>query len=371
MSLFYRLTTDQQVLPTTWENACAGPQPSACWLIGSGPSLTALPCADISRSPIPKMAVNLAGVKLIRPNFWTAYDPSLRFHRSLYLDAGITKFLPRNRAMDLVPDSTFKVCECPQTYFFDRDPHRGYHDFMTPKAIGIVDWADTLVQAIDILYRLGFRKVHLAGCELYVRPSPEWISRAANLGVKYDDGEALASFARRCRERGMTEVELTEAGTGPLYHFDEAKPFEAALRTDEHYFRVVQSLRLCRQPLSTAGMQLISVTPRSRLNHFFEYRPVEAVLDQLRLDIGDPQREPTRGLYTQVIDRSQTSSALMRDVFPPRKPARRKPCNCSKRNPSTGSTSTTELIVEEENWEPIANAENVFSRHYQPPVEEG
>ncbi len=369
MSRFYRLTTDQQVLPTTWENACAGPTPTACWLIGGGPSLAGMPCAEIARSPVPKMALNLAGTKLIRPDFWTAYDPSIRFHRSLYLDAGVVKFLPRQRAMDLVPESTFKVCECPQTCFFDRDLRRGYHDFLNSAAQGIVDWADSLVQAIDILYRLGFRRIFLAGCELCVRPSQEWIVRAAELGATYVDGEALSEFVRRCRERQLSDAELERLGTGPLYHFDEVKPFAAALRADGHYFRVVQSLRLCRQAMSSSGLQLISVTPRSRLNPFFEYRPVEAVLDQLRLDIGDPAREPTRGLYTQTADRQHPSGALMRDLLPPRQPAARKPCGCGKRSSEKPSVPATELIVEEEAWEPLGTA-GEFAAHYVEPGEE-
>lgn len=353
MSRFFQLTTDQQTLPSTWENACSGPLPSTCWLIGSGPSLEVLPCAEIARSPTPKMAVNLSGAKWIRPNFWTAYDPSIRFHRSLYLDAGVTKFLPRCRAMDLVPEKTFKVCECPQTYFFDRDSQRGYHDFLDAKSLGIVDWADSLVQAIDILYHLGFRRILLAGCELCVRPSHDWVSRAMELGVSYFDGEPLTDFQRRCREQNMSDAEMEFLGTGPLYHFDEVKPFESALRTDGHYFRVVQSLRLSRQSLIRAGVELISVTPRSRLNHFFEYRSVEEALDQLRIEVGDPQREPTRGLYTQQADRPSSSRSLMQDLMPPRKPELRQRCPCEKRKPNNASLSSPELIVERESWEAV------------------
>lgn len=350
MSLFFRVTTDQQVLPAAWDGVCAGPTPSTCWLIGGGPSLAMLPCDDIARSPAPKMSVNLSGTKLLRPNFWTAYDPSIRFHKSLYLDSGVVKFLPRPRCMDLVPETNFKVCECPQTYFFDRDPYRGYHDFLNPAALGIVDWADSLVQAIDILYRLGFRQVLLAGCELCVRPSQEWIARAAQRGVPYAEAEPLSDYVQCCRHGGLTKDDFERYGLGPQYHFDEVKPFESAVKTDAHYFRVVQSLRLCRRSLSAAGMRLISVTPRSRLNAFFEYRPAEAALDELRLEIGDPSREPTLGLYTQTAVRKASSSPIpMRDFPPPRKPPAKKPCGCRDKS----EEATTELIVEEEAWRPV------------------
>lgn len=353
MSRFFRLTTDRQAMPASWDGACVGPRASMCWLIGGGPSLGQLPCGDIAQSPVPKLAMNLAGSRLIRPNFWTAYDPSIRFHRSVYLDAGIVKFLPRSRATDLVPETNFKVCECPQTYFFDRDPHRGYHDFLSPLALGIVDWADTLVQAIDILYRLGFRQVLLAGCELCIRPSLEWIMRAGRQGVNYAEGEPLSEFVQRCRVAGIAEAEYRGWGFGPQYHFDETKPFESVLQTDAHYFRVVQSLRLCRQAFSAAGMQLISVTPRSRLNSFFEYQPVEAVLDRIRVEVGDPEREPTRGLYTQSADRRAKSLPAMHDVMPPHRKISKHPCECGKKAALENVVAETELIVEEEAWKPV------------------
>jgi hypothetical protein len=368
MPRFYRLSTDEHVIPAAWEDACAGPIPSTCWLIGGGPSLAQLPCADIARSPAPKMAINLSGVRLIRPNFWTAYDPAARFHRSVYLDAGVIKFMPRARAFDVVPESTFKVCDCPQTYFFDRDPCRGYHDLLDPAAPGIVDWADSLVQAVEILYRLGFRRLLLAGCELCLRPSRDWVRRANELGVIYMEGEPLKDFARRCREKGLSDDEMARLGAGPLYHFDETKPFAAALATDSHYFRVVQSLRLSRRSLCQAGLQLISVTPRSRLNPFFEYRPVEAALDQLRIEIGDPQREPTRGLYTQTAERPRPGLGLMRDVLPLRNRKRRSPCGGGNATVETSKIDSAELVIEAETWEPITPP-GEFTGHFTDPEE--
>jgi hypothetical protein len=310
--------------------------------------------------------VNLAGHCLLRPDFWTAYDPSIRFHKSIYLDAGIVKFLPQSRAMDLVPETTFKVCECPQTYFFDRDPQRSYHNLLFADARGIVDWADSLVQAIEIAYRLGFRRLYLAGCELCVRPGREWISRAARIDVIYADGEPLADFLKRSRAAGLGDDVIRLAGLGRQYHFDEEKPFDAAVRTDAHYFRVVQSLRLSRRSLCEAGLQIISVTPRSRLNAFFPYQPAEAVLDHLKLEVGDPAREPTRGLYTQKAERPK-SPAAMQDVMPPRRnaTAKKQPCGCGKTKSPARMNNDAELIVEDESWQPTGR----FAAMFVPPEE--
>ena len=315
-SCFYRLNTDQTREPSALENSFAGATSSACWLIGGGPSLSMLPCEAIRESPIPKMGINLAGTQILRPTFWTSYDPSARFHRSVYLDPGIMKFVHRRRASDLVPETTAKVCDCPNLYFFDRDGLRGFADFLRPDNGGIVDWADSMVQAIDILYRLGFRVIYLAGCELRVRPSAEQIERAARLGVRFDPHGRLTEFLRDCTAAGLSDDELDVLPSGPHYHFDEHKPIRAAANTDEHYFRISQYLRLSRRSMSLAGLQLISVTPHSRLNDYFRYRPARSVLREIERTVGNPRREPVRGLYSRTDPHSSRLRGPMKDLRP-------------------------------------------------------
>lgn len=315
-SLFYRLHADRTRVDVPLENAFAGPLPSACWLIGGGPSLSRLPHREIGESPIPRMCVNLAGARLLRPTFWTSYDPSIRFHRSVYLDPGVMKFVHRRRAMDLVPETTFKICECPNTVFFEREIARGFADFLSPDHRGIVDWADSMVQAIDILYRLGFRVIYLAGCEMQVRPSAAQRRRAAEAGVSFKSGQLLRDFLRDCEKAGVTADELDRLETGPHYHFDERKPIRAAANTDFHYFRVSQYLRLSRRSMSITGLQLVSITPHSRLNDYFPYVPARRALRSIANTVGDPRTEPVRGLYRQTEPRQTGPLGPMRDFRP-------------------------------------------------------
>jgi hypothetical protein len=206
--VFYRLNTDGTRSGIELQDAFAGPTRTACWIVGGGPSLAQLPCAAIARSPAPKLAINLGGARLIRPTLWTSYDPSARFHRSVYLDASIWKFVHARRAMDLVPETTFKVCECPGVVFFDRDPQRGFADFLPSHAAGIVDWNDSFVQAIEIAYRLGFRVLYLAGCDFHVRPSDAQLERARAAGIEYASRELLGEFFHRCAAKGIPRDEL-------------------------------------------------------------------------------------------------------------------------------------------------------------------
>ena len=74
--LFHRIHTDGLVFPVPLETLYSGPTRTPCWIIGGGPSLRNLPLSEITASPVPKFAVNLAGGPQIQPDFWTAYDPS-------------------------------------------------------------------------------------------------------------------------------------------------------------------------------------------------------------------------------------------------------------------------------------------------------
>lgn len=316
LPMFYRLHTDGTRKNVDLGDLFAGPTRTACWIIGGGPSLVDLPVAEIARSPAAKLAINLGGARLIRPTLWTSYDPSARFHRSVYLDGSIWKFLHARRAMDLVPETTFKVCECPATVFFDREPQRGLADILPPGAAGVLDWNDSFVQAIEIAYRLGFRTLYLAGCDLHIRPSPAQCERARSPGVEYAPRELLETFCERCAAAGLSQSELERLDSPTQYHFDEQKPLPAAIRTDLHYFRIAQYLRLSRRALSLAGVELVSVTPDSRLNDYFAYRAAADVLSEIGTTVGRPDEEPTRGLYTQLNSRQPAGLGPMRDFKP-------------------------------------------------------
>lgn len=323
--MFYRIATDGTEIRLPLADAYSGPSRTGCWIIGGGPSLATLPTERIAASPLPKFSINLAGHGLLRPTFWTAYDPTGRFQKSTYLDPSIMKFLPRGRAMDVVPGTTSKVCDSPNTVFFDRDQTVGFHDFLSRSTTAspadphaslgaITDWQDSLIQAIHIAYAIGFRSLYLAGCDMHVAPGLPWIEQAAAVGVTHTPRELLRDFHQRSTERG---IPLCEASTSTLqYHFDESKPLAAAIQTDLHYFRVAQYLRLSRRALALAGMELISVTPGSRLNDYFSYASVESVLDRIATEIGEPVNEPTRGLYSEQARRTPEGLGPMRDFKP-------------------------------------------------------
>lgn len=320
--MFFRISTDGKRTHYPLKDFYCGADSSACWIIGGGPSLSEMPIDLIADSPIPKFTMNLAGHGLLRPDFWTSYDSTARFQKSCYLDPSIVKFLHYSRSTDLVPETTCKVCDAPGTMFFERHRENSYEAFLPSgmdtgeRAGRIGDWQDSLLQAIQIAYVIGFRTLYLLGCELFVRPTAEQLELGAQRGVEYNSRELLGHFYRRCESAGVSRKDLLDAHGGGQYHFEESKPIDSTVRTDYHYFRVAQYLRLARRSMSTAGLRLVSVTPNSRLNDDFVYESVSDVLDQIGESVGDWRREPTQGRYTETENRGKSGIGPMKDFLP-------------------------------------------------------
>lgn len=314
--MFYRLHADGTSTMIDLRNFFGGPKAMPCWMIGAGPSLLQLPVNCIRESPCPKFSMNLAGSGLIRPNFWTSYDPTVRFHPSLYLDPSIIKFVHRCRAMDLVPGTMFKVCDCPATLFFDRDREIGFRNFTEISKPRIVDWQDSFVQAIQIAFAVGFRTLLLAGCEFYIRPAKELLATARSAGVQYQEKELLGNFIRRCRDAGLSEEALESAQAGRSYHFDETKTLSDMIQADFHYFRVAQYLRLSLRSIVLSGLNLVSVTPNSRLNDYFPYSSIDDALELIGSVVGKPDSETTHGCYSKTIPQHPAGVGPMQDFLP-------------------------------------------------------
>lgn len=328
--LFYRCSTDGRVFDCSFlENSCGGSTRSSVWLIGGGPSLLTAPIDAIKESHAPKFGVNLSGRgkdgvgPLIRPDLWTCFDPTARFHRSIYLDPSIQKFMLGGRRMDLVPGGSEKLCDCPNTYFINHEVRANYTDAFGQHYRKIVHMLDSFVQALDIAFRLGFRKFYCVGCDMRVSPSEEQIQFAESLGVVYDRermcvviqkngqeirSDLLTDFRDQVKEKGKFKdrstaaLELEKLGREGQYSFDEKKRFLAACSSDKHYWDRVQYLRQAKKNMSLNGMDLISCTPGSRLNAFFEYVDPLVAARRIAYETGSPAKELTVGRYTTEKD---------------------------------------------------------------------
>jgi hypothetical protein len=353
-STFYRHHTDGETEDMEClRDSYAGIKPSAAWLIGAGPSLTGLPWEKINESTAPKMCVNFAGWgkdgqgMMIRPDFWTTFDPTSSFSRHVFLNPAIKKFAIGGRRMDLIPSGTEKVCECPNTVMINQE-HRGYRDFIKPGG-KILHVLDSFIQGLDILYHLGFRTIYCAGTDLIIRPSSAQVEMARSVGVKYDEeksevtyplspdnedimsrSDLLEDFVVECIRKGLhkqysgkkgrTEREaclhvLASVEREEQYSFTEVKQLGAACNSDRHYSDSVQYLRLARKCMSMHGLKLVSCTPRSRLNDFFPSMNVEDACAGIAYSVGNPEMETTDGKYRKRPGPGE-GFPLMRDISP-------------------------------------------------------
>lgn len=344
-SAFFSITPSGQEIRHPLEGRYACPFQSPVWLIGAGPSLKHEDIEAINASPAPKFCVNLSGRgrdglnPLVRPNFWTAYDTTSRFHRSIYLDPGIAKFVSSARKYDIVPDSPYKVFQCPNTFFFERE-HREYHDFLDIHSSNVLDCQDSMIQAIDIIYRLGFRKVFMVGVELGIFPSEAQIDKASEYGVEWDmrtlstkmekgRDPLLRGFDARCKQMGMirhceegedcaedgTKRTILDVSRPNNYSMDEIRPWQTTLTSDEHYYRTSQYLRMAITNLYANGLDLNCCTYPSRIADYFPVVTVEEACEWIKDHVGDPRQEITSGAYN---DPPKPGSNLMpmRDYKP-------------------------------------------------------
>jgi hypothetical protein len=306
--LFFRRDAHRRDRAIQLENLYAGgPLASSCWLIGGGPSLSQIDPGEIAATAIPRMAVNNNGAGWLRPHFWTSYDPSHRFLASLYLDASILKFVHDRRAHELVPGTAIPVGLAPGVVCFRRATPHSETGWLNASGSAIVDRRDSFIQAIDILYRLGFRRLWLLGCDLRVGLSDEQRDWATRRGVAVDEREGLADLVARCRQHDLDLTELSRLPTGRQYHFGETKPFEAAVRTDQHYARVADWLRQSRALLLQQGLELLTLSPTSRLSIDFPGPTWTVAVEAIRSEWGDPRAQPAPGLYSDQAVRPSTA----------------------------------------------------------------
>lgn len=351
---FFRMTADKQRHAAEIAGSYASAAGASCFVVGAGPSLAHVDVEALLGTPAPRFCINLAGTGLFRPHFWTAYDPTARFSRSTYLDPGVMKLLPARRAQDLVPESTWKVCDCPNVYFFEGDRDRGFDNFVGTQHSTIVDWNDSLVQAIDVAYQLGFRTVYLLGCDMRIEPPAELHRLADEKDLKIPAGASLHDVLQEWDRQGFDRTQRKGITTDGVYHFEETKALETASATDFHYFRVAQFLRLSRRAMSLAGLRLVSVTPNSRLNDFFPYRTLSEAIGEITQACGDPATETTRGRYRQTDTRLPDSATKMRDFTPLHWPSGTGPSRKTAPPAVKNKTSRakqmqqTDVIVEEE-----------------------
>lgn len=329
--LFYRQSTDGKKIDASHLcNSYAGIEPTPVWILGSSDTLTQEETDFINESDIPVFGMNYSGRGKedgrwkIKPDFWTAFDNTPRFHKSIFLDPSIMKFVREMRHLDLIPETNHKLCDAPNTYFFPNE-NRDYSSFFSEEHQTINHSLDSFIQALDIAYRLGFRTFYCVNTELKITPSEAQIELAKSHGVEYENGlvhriepkerivngklqnyvedywsDLLIDFVRECLKNQVATSEdklyekLESMDRENQYSFNEQKSFQAAVQSDSHYWERVQYLRLARKNMSLKGINLYTCSGTSRLSPWFSHVSVQSVCEKHTLNT---HLDALRGLY--------------------------------------------------------------------------
>lgn len=279
---------------------------------------------DLTGANAVTMGINHAHtVDGIHPYIWTSYDWPLRFDHSLFENPSVLKLIPKIRSHELATLS-LQAHELPNVVFFEQ-AHKSYQDFFGTGPI--VDAEDSMLQAIDLAIRLGFKNIYLSGADLYVKLSPQqeywFLNNAPDFKVcdtLNSLWETLTGIAKKNitgSDEGIPTPEqmdqinvviqdyirtLEEMPSEDLYSFGSANTSLLQRLQADHHYRIASSrLTKARKCLDRLGVKLSLLKPsganlcdcRSRLDGWF---PTCTVDDLPKIGQPTPPDYTVRGM---------------------------------------------------------------------------
>jgi len=314
---------------------CASADRESVVLLLGGPS--ARHTLDlVEDTGLPLLSVNcghMTKTGLACPQYWTGYDNPVRFDQSIFTDPRILKFCPSTRAGELLKDEKTTLAECPSVIFFDAQKRASNGELFT---LGpVIDTRDSMLQAIDIAIKLGYKDILLHGADLYTNLSIEQADyidqQLQEVGAELpftlacnvnSSMEALTCIAHAKVCKGVAPADMTEdqkigceavvdelismlsrMDTPEMYSCGTANTtLKDNLRSDYHYRVTSGRLIGARRNLDALGVRVFLLRGpqdfKSRLDGFF---PVVR-LSELRdggAEITDPDYQ-SRGMYRRL-----------------------------------------------------------------------
>jgi hypothetical protein len=232
--VFYRFTQAGARIPVDLEGLY---QDETLFLLGGSPTLKDLPLELLTKSGVITMGMNNVPC-VFRPRLWLCADKPQCFSPHIYTDPGITKFNMISRRELVVPGTDKKVRQCPAMYFFGATESAfNFQNFLDP-ARDLVWWRSVFPMAIQLAYRLGFRRIFLAGCGFFMP-----------------------------KEKGNQ------------YAWDTKLTNDQAQYSQNTYNRDLHRIRSLQHTFKRAGLQLISSTPNSKAHGILDYVPLEQAVE--------------------------------------------------------------------------------------------
>lgn len=269
MPLLYTRDGNPAFLHNQYEN-------QHCFFIGGGPSLLQQDLSFLSSRGIISMAVNNIAAKNVKPNLWCCGDIPKSFHRNIWRDGTITKFIPSNHANlcffndDKGTPAKPLAGKTPSTFQYTRSSIFNHKTFLDEDVIswgseadikcslGVSGCRSAMMSAMKILYYLGFKTIYLLGCEFNMKHDPKKI------------------------------------GQGLTYAFKQYKHDGGVLGNNKTYIKLNKRFTALQPLFSSKNFNVFNCTPNSKLTAFPQL-PLENAIKNARKQF--PEKTITSGLY--------------------------------------------------------------------------
>jgi hypothetical protein len=203
----------------------------SCFLLGGAPCLGDVK-DKLENTPVIKFAMNNTAT-IVRPDLWVGADVSKNFSDSVLLDPGPMKFAYITRRDNMICGTKWK--DVPNTYFMTSVEMKSNEFFI--KNRDFVWDKNVFTLALQIAYRLGFRRVYLVGCSFKITQDSQYC-----YSTKLDAGQV------RYNQRT--------------------------------YNTAVDKLKNLLRFADSAKLEIISCTPDSKANDILRYVPLDDALQE-------------------------------------------------------------------------------------------
>ena len=238
--MFYRYLKSETRVAVDLDGLYKG---GTLFLLGGGPSLNDLDLDALRAPGIVTLAVNNVPTVFPSPNLWVCADKPPCFSPHIYASPEIVKFTSIARRNMIVGDTGKRVRDFPSMLFFGLTEGFTEATFLSSHR-DIVWWKSVFPIALQLAWRLGFRRVHLVGCGFH-----------SNGGDSYAWKTELTDYQRNYSQRT--------------------------------YNRDLERLRKLKPVFDRNGFEIISSTPDSRANAFLDYVPLGEAVECVRSTMPD------------------------------------------------------------------------------------
>lgn len=133
------------------------------FLVGGSPRLLEVDLRLLKLPSCWSLAINNAAM-IFEPDAFVAIDKVSCFNNNIFTNSKIMKFLNYSRSSELI--SGKRVCLYPNTFFFDMQNESEMMMSEFCRLDGPLPfWGNTFFTAIALMYQLGFKTIHMIGCD--------------------------------------------------------------------------------------------------------------------------------------------------------------------------------------------------------------